>query len=153
LALIDDVGAGPRLRLEPQERELRRQTAARVRRDERVDAGDVRVDLRLRPVGQRVPGVPGGPAEPDGPQEPVLRQRHLAEDLGQPSESGAALELHLPQAILGVHVPESEQRVAEETRPAPMFPRHATPPPAYRSRTAPETVSAPLFQRPPPRLA
>jgi hypothetical protein len=46
---------------------------------------------------------------------------------------------------------ESEQRVAEETRPARSFARQPVPTPSYRSRTAPEPVSNPIFQRPPPQ--
>src|SRR4051812_49960984 len=49
----DDVHAGPGLRLEAEERELRRQPRAVMRRDECVDAGDVGVDLLLRPIGHR----------------------------------------------------------------------------------------------------
>ena len=44
------IRAGERLGLEAEQRELRRQRAAVMRRDERVDAGDVGVDLLLRRV-------------------------------------------------------------------------------------------------------
>ena len=71
----DDVRGRPGFGLEAQQREFRRQPAAVMRRDERVDAGDVRVDLLLRPVRHRRPRRARGAAEADRAQKAILRQR------------------------------------------------------------------------------
>ena len=82
-----------------------------VRGDERVHAGDVRVHLLLRPVRRRRPRRARGAAEADRAQKTILRQRRRAQHLRQPAVSDAALQLHLPQPILRVHVAEAEERV------------------------------------------
>ena len=94
-----------------QQREFRRQLAAVVRRHERVDAGDIRVDLSPGAVRQCGPCRPGGATEADRAKEAILRHRHAAEDLGQPAMTDAPLEFHLPQPVLGVHVAEAVERV------------------------------------------
>jgi uncharacterized protein (TIGR02757 family) len=79
--------------------------------EERVDTGDVRFDLAFGGTGKPVPCGASRSTEPDRPQESILRQRGRAENLGQPSESDSALELHLPEAILGMHIAETEKRI------------------------------------------
>src|ERR1051325_1816287 len=106
----EDVRAGPRLRLDAEEREFRRQAASVVRRDEGVHAGAVRVDLLLRPRRRAVPRLAGGAAEADSPQKTILLNRRQAEDLRQASVADATLKLHLPQTILRVRVSQSDRK-------------------------------------------
>ena len=65
----DDVGSGPRFRLEPQQRELERQRGAVVCGEERVHARHVGIHLLLRPSGCSVPRRLCRPAETHRPQE------------------------------------------------------------------------------------
>ena len=65
-----------------------------------------------RPRRRRGPRRSRGAAEADRAQEPILRHGRLAEDLRQPAEADAPLELHLPQPILRVDVAQAEQRIA-----------------------------------------
>ena len=69
----EHVGAGPRLGLEAQQRELRRQPAAVMRRDERVDAGDVGVDLApcVWPAARPRPLAPRGRSRPSEEIDPA----------------------------------------------------------------------------------
>ena len=105
------VGPGPRLRLEPQQGEFRRQRAAVMCRDERVHAGDIGVDLRFGRFRGRGPRGSGGAAEADRPQEAILRDGRTAKDLREPAIPNPALKFHLPQPILRVHVAQPEQRI------------------------------------------
>ncbi len=107
----DHVDAGPRLGLEAEQRELRRQPSAVVRDDEGVDAGDVGVDLLLRPVGRRGPRVLRRASESDRAEKAVLRERGCAENLREAPVADAPLQLHLPEPVLRVHVAEAEERV------------------------------------------
>src|SRR5438093_1229896 len=85
----ENVGTGPWSRLEAEQREFRRQLAAVVRRNERVDAGDIRVDLLPGALRQRGPRGTGGATKADRAKKAILRQRHGAEDLGQPAMTNA----------------------------------------------------------------
>ena len=106
------IGAGERLRLEAQQRELGRQRAAVMRRDERVHAGDVRVDLLSTACGRR------SHADRAARPKPTVRRNRScgvaagAENFGEAPVADPPLELHLPQPILGVDVAEAEERVA-----------------------------------------
>ena len=106
-----DVGPGPRRRLEAQQRELRRQRAG-SRGEKRIHAGDVRLDLRPGIVRQPLPRGARRAAESDRAEEPVLRNRRGAEDFRQPAVADPALKLHLPQPVLGMDEAEAEERVA-----------------------------------------
>ena len=103
------VGSGPWRRPEAQQRELRRQR--RIGGEKRIHAGAVRLDLTAGIVGQPLPGGARRASEPDRPQEPVLRNRRGAEDFRQHPVPDSALELHLPQPVLGVDEAETEERV------------------------------------------
>ena len=107
----EHVRPAPWLRLESQHRELQRELAPVVGRYERVDAGDVGVDVGPGLRRQRVPGRSRRTARADRSKESIRRQRGRAEHFRQPALADAALELHLPQTILGVRVAESEERV------------------------------------------
>jgi hypothetical protein len=107
----DHVRPAPRLWFESQQRELRRQLGAVMRGDERVDPGDVRVDLFPSPRRRGGPRGTGRTAEADGAQESILRDRRRAENLRQSPVADPALKLHLPQPVLRVHVPQAEQRI------------------------------------------
>jgi len=48
-----------------------------------ASAGDVRVDLLLRPIGHRRPRRPGRTAESHGAEKPILGHGDVAEDLGE----------------------------------------------------------------------
>jgi uncharacterized protein (TIGR02757 family) len=76
-----------------------------------IYAGDVRFNLPFDRTGKAVPSGASRSPKPDRSQEPILRQRRRTKNLGQPSEADSTLEFHLPQAILGVHVTETEKRV------------------------------------------
>jgi len=82
-----------------------------VRHKERVDAGDVRVDLLSGLLRQRGICCLGGAPEADRAKKAILRQRRGTEDLGQTAVTNASLELHLPQPILRVRVAQTVERV------------------------------------------
>ena len=81
-------------------------------RDERVDAGDVRVDLLLRPIrrGRSRPRARLGP-NPTVRRKRSCGERRGAQHFREPSVADPALELHLPEAILRVRVAEAEQAI------------------------------------------
>jgi hypothetical protein len=76
-----------------------------------VDAGDVRFNLASGGAGKPVPCGASRSTEPDRPQESILRQRGRTKNLGQPPEPDSALEFHLPEAVLSMHVTETEKRI------------------------------------------
>ena len=82
-----------------------------MRGDERVHAGDVGVDLAPLRIGRGLPRRLRRAAEADRAQKAILRDCRAAEDFGEATVADAALEFHLPQAVLCVHVAEAEQRV------------------------------------------
>src|SRR5262249_13546542 len=99
------------LRLEPEQREFWWQQPSVMCADERVHARAVRIDFLTGLVGQTVPGRTGRTAESDGSEEPILRNRRIAKNLRQSTMADAALELHLPETILGMDVAEAIHRV------------------------------------------
>ena len=50
----------------------------------------------------------GEAVEAEYAHPPVERQRRCADDLGRPPGAGAAHELHLEEAVLGVHIAQGE---------------------------------------------
>ncbi len=101
------VGRAPGLGLEPQQQEFRRQRKA-VPLKERIDAGRIGVE-RGAQIGRgrlilRVCLL----RQPQQAHQLVGLQRREAEQLGQPAGAEAAHQLHLEQAILGVHEAERE---------------------------------------------
>jgi hypothetical protein len=83
-----------------------------MRGEERIEACDVRVDLRS---GLRRRGHPRrscGAAIADRPEEAVLGNGGLAEDLRKPAKADPPLELHLPQPILSVDITQGVEAVA-----------------------------------------
>ena len=111
-----DVNSGPGFGLKSQQRELRRKQGVAVGRDVGVHPCDVGVDLFLRPGRHMLPGALRRAPESDRPQKAILRHSGGAEDLRQSAVSDAALEFHLPEPILGVHVSQPEQRIGQRRR-------------------------------------
>jgi hypothetical protein len=99
----------PRLRLEAQDQELRRELVPL--REIGVDTGGVRRQRSLAGRAQRLPRRSGGIAEAERAQPDVLLDALLAEDLGEAPVDDAALQLELPKAVLRVHVAGGEERV------------------------------------------
>lgn len=106
----EGVVDGPRLGLHADEGELRRQVI--VLRRPGVDARGVRGQRRLGLGAQMRPGRFRRVAQAEGAQPDVLMDAVLAEDLAEAPVDHAALHLQLPEAVLRVHVPGGEERVA-----------------------------------------
>ncbi len=109
------VDRRPGLRRDRQEPEL--DGAGRIRDEKRVDSRAVGLDQAPRLRGEAGPGGLGGAAEPDRAQQPVRRNERLPQDLGQAPRSDPPLELHLPEPVPRVRVPEAEHHVGDRLRP------------------------------------
>ncbi len=92
-----------------QDANLRRTRA--VCRQEGVEAARVGFDQLPGLRRQSGPAGLGRAAEPDRPKELVRVDERTPQDLGETAASDTALELHLPEAVLGVRVAEAEKRV------------------------------------------
>ncbi len=126
------VEGGPRLRVvaaDPADPGLhpghdeREAEASLVLRQPRVHAFGVGVDdgPGVRREGLEVARGRLPPAE--RPDEPVLRQRALAEELGEASGRDMAPDLHLPHPFLGVDVSLGEEQVVRRVGLDPGDPR------------------------------
>ena len=98
----------PRLRVVVEDARLER---ARAALHGRVHAPDVGRHPLLRRRRQRIPGGVGGALQAHRAHQPVRGQRRGPGDLRHAALRGAAVELHLPVAILGVHEAQPEQGV------------------------------------------
>jgi hypothetical protein len=87
-----------------------------MRRDELVHARHVRVDVGVRPFRQRVPGRTSRAPGAERAKKTIGADRRGAEDFRQPPKTHAALEFHLPQAILRVRVAETVKRITFRRR-------------------------------------
>jgi hypothetical protein len=110
-----DVGARPGLGAEAEEGEPRRQGGPRGQ--EGVHPGGVGVHrlllLGVEPFVSRL----GRAVEAPGAEEPVLGKRGLPQDLGEAPLAHPALELHLPEPLLGVNIALGEEEVLQAPRP------------------------------------
>ena len=96
--------------------------------DECVDATRIGID-QAGDLAREQGGLAFDDArEAQDADEPVGIERDSAEDLREPAAGGAALELHLPQAILRMHIPLGEEqvrcRLCRDVRHAPAVTDH-----------------------------
>ena len=84
--------------------------------EEAVPPGAVGGERRPRPGGQVGEAAFGQPAQPEDAHEAVGGEGPRPQNLRQPPGAQAALELHLPQPVLGVNEAEGEIGVAVGAR-------------------------------------
>ena len=89
----------------------RQSEAALVAGDVRVHPCGVGVECRPRASESRVEVLLGGLPPAERPDEAVLVERGLAEQLGQPPGRDVAPHLHLPEPLLGMDVALGEEQV------------------------------------------
>ncbi len=107
----DAVDRPPRLRALAQQPVLRRQVAAALP-DPGIDAGGVGVEQLARLGRRGGEQALGRRGEAELAQATVETDRALAQQLGQASDRGAAGQLHLKEAVVGVQPAERRGGVA-----------------------------------------
>ena len=111
----EGVPRRPRLRPMAEDQELRRQRAV-AGVEKRVDAGRVGIEDAPGPPVELGVGALRRPVDPERAQKPVGGPGRGAEDLRQASGADAAVDLHLPQPVLGVDEPEAVHHVLDVLR-------------------------------------
>src|SRR5439155_2578907 len=88
-----------------QEAKLERETMA-VGLEEPVDPGGVALQRAALDRVERTRLRRSDPRQSEAAQEAIEQQRRLAEDLREASQSDPPIQLHLPEAVLGMNVTE-----------------------------------------------
>ena len=114
-----------------------------------VDPGAVGVERARRAGSSRILLALGEIADAEGAHQPVAGHPRLAGDLREPPAGDAAVEVHLPEPVLGVDEPLPEPEVGAagggDVRDAPAIPGDLQRPADSRHRE----VALGLRQRPP----
>ncbi len=127
LAPGEDVERRPGLRRVAQQRELDRQAAA-MGGEEGVDALAIGLEDAARLGVEQRPVALGGAAEAEREHQPVGAAQRRSQQLREPAVAHPAVELHLPETVLGVHVALRKEEVVLvagiDLRHAPAVPQH-----------------------------